>query len=72
MSKVVVLGAAHPHVFDMAAAVAGAEGAELVGVWDEDASRRGAAGSPPPGVKNLGGKIFYKDSNKSFMEILCR
>ena len=43
MSKVVVLGAAHPHVFDMAAAVAGAEGAELVGVWDEDASRRGAA-----------------------------
>lgn len=52
MSKVVVLGAAHPHVLSLAGSVSNVQGAELAGVWDDDPVRR-AATSKKLGVSGI-------------------
>lgn len=39
MFDIVVLGTAHPHIFDLAAAISDVGDARLVGVWDPDAKR---------------------------------
>lgn len=39
MFDIVVLGTAHPHIFDLAKAVTDIDNAQLVGVWDPDTKR---------------------------------